>query len=347
MAVWGIRTMLQTSGGQHSKESVLTRYLQQANMEESIANNIAIMDKVGTDIQFLSPRPFTMMHSHHRFADIDVWITLQNDLIHRCIQKHPTRFRGVAGLPQHAGSPINVVLPEVDRVVKELGFIGVLINPDPYEGTGPSPRLSDPYWFPLYEKLCEHKLVGHIHSAGCNGRETYDEHFATEESFATTSLAQSDVFERYPDLKIMVSHGGGSIPFQIGRWRSHHFVTLAAKDKEIAAFFKELEEAGWAGKPLPKPPKHLTTFEDELRKFYFDCDVHDKSALEHLIRTIGPDNCLLGTERPGSGGGIDINTGRPMDDFKYTIDRIDWLSDADRKKIYEGNARKIFARFKT
>lgn len=347
MSVWGIRTMLQSSGGQHSKEYVLNRYLQQTDLDAALNNNIAIMDKVGTDIQFLSPRPFTLMHSHRRFEDIEVWVGLQNDLIHRCVERKPARFRGVAGLPQMAGEPIELVLPELERVVNELGFIGALVNPDPYEGTGPSPRLGDPYWYPLWEKVCALKVPVHIHSAGCNGRETYDEHFATEESLAITAIAHSDVFERYPDLKVMVSHGGGSIPFQIGRWRSHWFVTQAARDKTIAAFFKELEEAGWAGKPLPLPPAHLTTFDQRLRKFYFDTDVHDKGALEHLLRTVGADRCLFGTERPGSGGGIDLQTGRPMDDFKYTIDRIEFLSDADRRKIYEENAREVFPRFKT
>lgn len=347
MAVWGVRTFLQTSGGQHSKEYILNRYLSQADLDAALANNIAIMDKVGTDIQCLSPRPFTLMHSHHRFEDINAWVGLQNDLIHRCIERHPTRFRGVAGLPQMAGQPIDVVFDEIDRAVNELGFIGVLVNPDPYEGLGLSPRLGDPYWYPLWEKLIELKLPAHIHSAGCNRRETYDEHFATEESLAVTSVAHSEVFERYPDLKIMVSHGGGSIPFQIGRWRSHWLVTQAARDKTIAAFFKELEEAGWAGKPLPKRPAHLTTFDDQLKRFYFDTDVHDKSALEHLLRTVGPDRCLFGTERPGSGGGLDLQTGRPMDDFKYTIDRIEFLSDADRTAIYEGNVRTVFSRLKT
>jgi 4-oxalmesaconate hydratase len=347
MAVWGIRTMLQTSGGQHSKEYVLNRYLQQADMEASIANNIAIMDKVGTDIQCLSPRPFTLMHSHQRFEDIDVWVALQNNLIHRCIEKHPSRFRGVAGLPQIAGQPIEVVFPELERVVNELGFIGVLVNPDPYEGTGPSPRLGDPYWYPLWEKVIALKVPVHIHSAGCNGRETYDEHFATEESLAVTSLINGHVFDKYPELKVMVSHGGGSIPYQIGRWRSHWLVTQAARDPKIAAYFKELEEAGWAEKPVPPPPAHLTTFDDQLRKLFFDTDVHDKGALEHLLRIAGTDRCLFGTERPGSGGGLDLKTGRPMDDLKYTIDRISLLTGADRKAIYEGNARSFFPRLKT
>jgi 4-oxalmesaconate hydratase len=346
-SVYGVRTMIQTSGGQHSKEYMLKRYLADADFDAALANNVSIMNRVGTDIQCLSPRPFTLMHSHHRFDDIDLWIGLQNDLIHRSIVAHPTRFRGIAGLPQMAGQPINVVFNEIDRVVNDLGFIGVLLNPDPYEGGGPSPRLGDPYWYPLWEKLVELGIPAHIHGAGCNGRETYDEHFATEESLAITSVAHSEVFERYPDLKLMISHGGGSIPFQIGRWRSHWLVTQAARDETIAAYFKKLEDAGWNGTALPPMPPHLTTFDDKLRQFYFDTDVHDKSALEHLFRTVGHDRCLFGTERPGSGSGLDLTTGRPMDDFKYTIDRIDFLTDSDRTAIYEENARRFFSHLKT
>jgi 4-oxalmesaconate hydratase len=336
--------MLQTSGGQHSKEYILKRYVADSDLDAAVANNITIMDRVGTDVQCLSPRPFTLMHSHHRFEDIDLWVGLQNDLIHRCIKAHPTRFQGVAALPQMAGRPIGIVFDEIDRVVNELGFIGVLVNPDPYEGSGPSPRLGDPYWYPLWEKLSDLGIPAHIHGGGCNGRETYDEHFATEESLAITSVAHSEVFDKYPHLKLMISHGGGSIPFQIGRWRSHWLVTQAARDATIAAYFKKLEEAGWSGAPVPDRPPHLTTFDNQLRKFYFDTDIHDKSALEHLLRTVGYDRCLFGTERPGSGGGLDLGTGRPMDDFKYTIDRINFLTDSDRAAIYEGNARRFFSR---
>lgn len=56
----------------------------------------------------------------------------------------------------------------------------------------------------------------------------------------------------------------------------------------------------------------------------------------------GPDNCLFGTERPGTGSAIDPKTGRSMDDVKGLVDEIEWLTDEDRYKIYEGNARKLF-----
>lgn len=344
-SVFGVRTIIQSSNGNHSKEWYIKRWLEEGEIAKNAARCVELMDAVGTDIQFLSPRPFTLMHSHHSFRDIDIWVGLQNDLIHRTILLHPDRFRGVAGLPQMDGEPIECVFPELERCIKELGFIGVLLNPDPAEGRGTSPRLSDPYWYPLWEKLCELDVPALIHSAGCCGRETYDEHFSTEESLAITSIARSDVFDRFPKLRLIIAHGGGSVPYQIGRWRSHHFFEEAASKPEVANYFKALAQAAETGDPLPSPPPTLTRFDDKLRQFYFDTDVHNKDSLELLLKTVGVDRCMFGTERPGSGGALDPATGRSMEDFKYLIDRIEFLSDADRRKIYEDNARVVFPRF--
>jgi len=344
-SLFALRTVMQSANGQHTKEWYIKKWLNQDEVVSAAKKCITLMDQVGTDVQFISPRPFTLMHSHHNFRDINNWIEIQNDLIHQTVKMYPDRLRGVCGLPQMNGKPVEIVLPELERCVKEMGFIGALVNPDPSEGRGESPRLGDPYWYPLWEKLVELKVPAHIHSAGCCGRETYDEHFASEESLAITSVIHSEVFERFPDLKIMISHGGGSIPYQIGRWRSQHFGEQAAYKPHIAAFFKELEAAGWAGKPLPAAPDDLTTFDDLLKQFYFDTDIHNKASLELLIKTVGADRCLFGTERPGSGGSIELSTGRPMDDIKHTIDHIDFLSEAERHRIYEDNAREVFPRF--
>ena len=63
-----------------------------------------------------------------------------------------------------------------------------------------------------------------MHSASCCApRESYTLHFINEESIAIVSLLESEVFERFPSLKIMVGHGGGAIPYQLARfeaWRS-------------------------------------------------------------------------------------------------------------------------------
>jgi 4-oxalmesaconate hydratase len=345
-SIFGIRTVLQASNGQHSKEWYLDRYVREDEVAASAARGVALMDKVGTDVQLISPRPFVLMHSHRVPADVQLWISLQNDLIHQTVGLHPDRYRGVAGLPQVAGESIEIVFGELDRAVGELGFVGVLVNPDPDEGGGWSPRLSDPYWYPLWAKLVELGVPAHIHSASCRGRETYDEHFATEESLAVTSLVHSEVFDKFPDLKVMISHGGGSIPYQIGRWRAHWWLDLATKKKHIADYFRDLEQAGYEGVALPSPPADLTSFDDALRQLWFDTDVHNPDSLALLLRTVGVDRCVFGTERPGSGGAIDPATGRSMEDFKFTIDRFDFLTDEDRTNIYENNALTVFPRLK-
>lgn len=344
LSIMGIRTALQVAGGQHSLEWIKQTHLSQADLDNAVEKNIATMDKVGTDVQCLSPRPFALMHSHHRFGDIDTWVRLQNDMIAENVKRYPTRLRGIGALPQMNGKPVEIVFDELDRVIDHLGFIGVLVNPDPSEGLGNSPALGDEYWNPLWKRLAEKDVPALIHSAGCCGRETYDEHFATEESLAITSLAHTDIFERHPALKLIIAHGGGGIPYQIGRWRSHWLMTQGAKKPHIARYFKEAEAAGWAGSSPPPPPTDLVTFDDVLKRFYFDSVLHDTDALDHLIRKVGVDRVLFGTERPGSGGGLDLATGRPMDDFKYKIDRMATLSDAEREAIYRGNAVRVFTR---
>jgi 4-oxalmesaconate hydratase len=343
MSVMGIRSFLQASGGQHSVEWLKSNYLSAEDLAKSIKFNLDTMDEVGTDIQILSPRPFTLMHSHSRFQDVNTWIRLQNDLIKDVMQQHPARFCGMAGLPQSSGQSVDIVFDEIDRCL-EMGFVGILLNPDPSEGAGTSPPLGDDYWAPLWKRMVDLDIPALIHSAGCCGRETYDEHFASEESLAITSIAHSNIFSDFPTLKLIVAHGGGAIPYQIGRWRSHWFYTQAAKKKHIASYFKSVQRASAAGEVLPNPPDDLEIFDSILRKFYFDTVVHDSDSLLHLFKKVGSSRCLFGTERPGSGGGIDLETGRPMDDFKYKIDRMEFLTNEDRNAIYHGNAVRLFPR---
>ncbi|HVW31579.1 MAG TPA: amidohydrolase family protein [Acidimicrobiia bacterium] len=344
LSVFAVRTILQAAGGQHSKEWYVSRWIGEDDIARTAETCVALMDEVGTDVQLLSPRPFVLMHSHHDPTDVRIWAEINNDLIAETVRLHPDRFRGVAGLPQVDGHPVGIVFDELRRCVDELGFVGVLLNPDPAEGRGTSPRLGDPYWYPLWELLCELDVPAHVHSAGCAGRETYDEHFATEESLAITSVIRSGVFARFPTLKLIISHGGGSIPYQIGRWRAFWFRDQAAKHPHIDRYFRALEAAGRAGAPLPDPPDDLTSFDEQLQRFWFDTDLHNPESLELLFKMAGPERCLFGTERPGSGNAVDPATGRNFEDFRFTIDRLPTLSDKDRALIYEHNAREVFSR---
>jgi len=317
-ALYAYRSNLTVARGQYG---FYKGEVSDGDLAKSAAQNVAIMDAVGTDVQVLSPRPFMMIHGRARWDDIVAWTETNNDLIARTIKLYPQRFRGVGGLPQALGRPIETVFDEITRCVEELGFVGVLLNPDPGEGIADSPSLGDPYWYPLYERLCKLNLPAHIHSCGSCGRETYDEHFVTEESLAITSLARSEVFRHFPSLKLLISHGGGSIPYQVGRWRSNRQMAI---------------EAG-------RLAKDTESFDQTLRRFWFDTVLHNKKSLELLFEVVGTDRCCFGTERPGSGGGIDPHTGRPFDDLKPVIESIDMRA-SERAAIFEGNARRLFSR---
>ncbi|MDB5082307.1 MAG: Amidohydrolase [Chloroflexi bacterium] len=324
------RSMLHVSSGLHDRGA----NIKDEDLARSAANNVAIMDSVGTDMQMISPRPFMLMHSHPRVRDVQRWVTANNDLIARTVAMHPTRFRGVGALPQVAGKPVEITFDEIDRLIDELGFVGVLVNPDPGEGNGQTPPLGDEYWYPLWEKLTSKDVALHIHSAGCYGRENYSEHFISEESLAITSIARSNVFADFPKLKIMISHGGGSVPYQIGRWRADRF-GIAHLGQTMAPETVE----GDINKFDPKEP-----FETTLRRFWFDTVLYHKDSLEYLFKTVGSDRCMFGTEKPGSGSAIDPGTNRAMDDLKPVIESISFLSEEEKNAIFEGNVRKFYSR---
>ncbi|GAA5201368.1 amidohydrolase family protein [Rugosimonospora acidiphila] len=318
-AFYGYRANLLASGGYYKGNPGIS----DEALAASAASNVKTMDSVGTDVQLLCPRPFHQMQSEKPDRVVHWWIEANNDLIARTVAMHPTRFAGVAGLPVCAGSPVTEALPELDRAVNELGFVGVSLNPDPYEGRGDSPALDDEYWYPLWERMVELDVPALIHSSGCNnGRESYSEHFVTEESIAILGLLRGDVFARFPGLRIIVSHGGGSVPYQIGRWQA------------------EALSPNLGGDP------NGTRFEVRLRQLYFDTVLHNPLSLELLFKTVGADRCLFGTEKPGSGSAINPDTGASFDDLKPVIEAMDFLSGSDREAIFETNARTVFPRLK-
>src|SRR5262245_11951324 len=277
------------------------------------SSHLEQLKEAGTDMQLISPRPYQMMHSEN--PKLVQWYTEEtNNLIARQAKLFPKVFRGVCGLPQSPGVSPKSVLPYLERCVKEQGFIGCLLNPDPGECSGvETPPLGDRYWYPLYEKLVELDIPAHIHSAGCRSeRLTYSLHFINEESIAVVSLLNSTVFSDFPSLKILVSHGGGAIPYQVARF-------------DASALRRGTER-----------------FSEKMRKLYFDTVLYSRDALELLFKTVGPDRCLFGTERPGVGTVKDPKTGTWLDETRHIIEGFEWLSTADKKMIFEDNARKVF-----
>ncbi len=301
-------------GGVGISDEKLRSALTEPNRSFGDTSHLDHLDEAGIDLQLISPRPYQAMHSESP-AFLVEWFTEEtNDVIARSCELWPGRFRGVAGLPQSMDLEPAAWTKELRRCVTELGFVGAMLNPDPYEGTAQPPKLGDRFWYPVWEALCELDVPALIHSAGCRppARESYSLHFIQEETLAVMGLLQSRVFDDFPDLKIIVSHGGGAVPYQRGR------------------FLPSGMRAGG------------TPFEEKLRKLHYDTCLYTRDSIELLLRAVGVDRCLFGSEKPGTGSVRDPATGKWVDDIHSLIEGIDWLDDGQRKQLFETNARELF-----
>ena len=292
-------------------------------LEESLQAHIAEVSDVGTDLQIVSPRPWAVPTGDRR-ENLVLQITQSvNDMIARSVKLHPERFVGIGAIPQAAGQPISFCLEELERCVLELGFVGLKINPDPGEGSVETPHMGDEYWYPLYEKMVELDVPALIHGGPYRfSREPELGYFVEEEAVAAWSILRSPrVFQDFPNLKLVVGHGGGYIPYQAGRGRAFR---MNAMQRD--------------------PNAHYESFDESMRRLYYDTVLYDGEAMELLIKVVGADRCIFGTDKPANGSVKDPVTGKALNDTKQYIDRIDWLSEEDRHAIFEGNARRIYTR---
>ncbi len=81
-----------------------------------------------------------------------------------------------------------------------------------------------------------------------------------------------------------------------------------------------------------------------LNNVFFDTCVYHLPGIELLLKVIPADNILFASEMVGAVKSIDPKTGHHFDDTKRYVDAIRGLSEEDRAKIFEGNARKVYTR---
>ena len=90
----------------------------------------------------------------------------------------------------------------------------------------------------------------------------------------------------------------------------------------------------------------LGSLDEAIRHLYFDTAIYSKDAVELLIRAVGVDNVLFASELIGAANAIDPETGISFDHTRRYVDGIEWLTDQDRHKLFEGNARRVYSRLK-
>jgi 4-oxalmesaconate hydratase len=272
----------------------------------------------GTDLTIFSPRAAGMGHHIGTATTSRHWSAHCNDLIHRVCSLYPENFVGVCQLPQSPGVAPGGCIAELERCINELGFVGCNLNPDPSGGYWTDPPLTDRWWYPLYEKMVELDVPAMVHvSASCNPNFHFTgAHYICADTTAFMQFLTSELFKDFPTLKFIIPHGGGAVPYHWGRYRG------LAQD-------------------MKKPPLG----ELLLKNVYFDTCVYHLPGIELLTRVIPADNILFASEMVGAVRGIDPETGQPFDDTKRYIDAVT-LPAADKQKIFEGNARKVFSRMK-
>jgi 4-oxalmesaconate hydratase len=277
-----------------------------------------VLQEVGTDWAFISPRPYTMMHSMKPDKIVHWYCEAVNDTIALQVKLEPKHFRGIGGLPQCAGVSPKNTFDEIDRCINDLGFVGMMINPDPGEGDGQTPGMGDEYWYPLYEKLVQMDVPG---ARACG---------------------------ELPQPARVVPQ-----PFHHGRRHRDHL----AVELESLRPFSEAEidhlarrRAGsLSGRPLalpaPRAERHRK-FRRATEEAVLRYGALQRRIARPAVQDRWPERCLFGTERPGAGSKKDPRTGRWYDDVRPMIESLEWLKAEQKAKIYEKNAESVFTRFK-
>lgn len=273
--------------------------------------HLQVMNERNIDLQLLGPRPIAMWHWMRPFLQ-ELWCRVTNDVIARICKLHPDRFVGMAQLPQNSTLDTRNCIPELVRCVKELGFVGAYLNPDP-AGDKQTPGMHEEYWYPLYEKAQELDIPLFVHPSVSYDRRievipaNYQMNNYIEEFIALQLLTHSNVFQTFPRLKVVICHCGGAL---------NRFIPT---DRHIAQ-------------------------KDLSKNLFFDACAYDVNFLTAAIKQRGVDQMLFGTEAPGSGGAVRPDTGRPSDDLVPVIDSLGFLTAEDKLKIFHKNPLKVFTR---
>lgn len=283
----------------------------------SVQPQIDLQQKRGSDMALFSPRAAGMAHHVGTEATSREWATICNDLIARICRLAPDRFAAIGQLPQFPGAAPANSIGELTRIVEQLGFVGVNLNPDPSGGHWSGPPLTDRSWYPLYEKLCELDVPATIHvSSSCNRNFHHTgAHYINADTAAFMQLIQGDLFKDFPTLRFIIPHGGGAVPFHWGRYRG---MCLAIQKRPL--------------------PDHV------LNNVFFDTCVYHEPGIRLMTEVVPIDNILFASEMLGAVPGVDPDTGHHFDDTKRYLDQVTTLGDGDREKIFEINARRVFPR---
>jgi 4-oxalmesaconate hydratase len=164
--------------------------------------------------------------------------------------------------------------------------------------------------------MCELDVPAMVHVSGVTNPNFHatGSHYLNADTTAFMQLLQADLFTDLPGLRLIIPHGGGAVPYHWGRFRG-----LADM--------------------LGRPPLDQSV----MGNVCFDTCVYHQPGIDLLFTVIDVGNILFGSEMIGAVRGIDPQTGHYFDDTRRYVDALG-LPPADRERVYELNARRVYPR---
>jgi aminocarboxymuconate-semialdehyde decarboxylase len=265
---------------------------------------IADMDVQGVDMQVLS---LTQPMVYWSGKDLSRRLSEAfNDALIAGHEEYPKRLVGLAILPMQDPG---LAIAELDRIAGETAIRGV------YMATRILDRdLSDPVFFPVFERIEDCRMPVFLHPLTVIGFERLKPYFLNnllgnpfDTAVAAAHLIFGGVLDRFPKLDIVLPHAGGAFPFLAGRL-----------------------DHGWK---VRKECRHLANGPIHyLKRFFYDTIAHSPESLGHLLELVGPERIMLGSDYC-----FDMGIDRPVD----VVLEHPGLSVEARRAVLAENAQRL------
>jgi aminocarboxymuconate-semialdehyde decarboxylase len=270
------------------------------------AAKLAAMDRMGLDISVLSAAPPVYCYWLPAAQGIRA-AKLINDGIGQMVAARPDRLRGMATLPMQ--DP-DAAIAELERSVKEYKFKGVELATS-IEGA----FLADPKFRPVLKAIEKMGLFVFTHPYGSVAKAVLNDYylinlvgFPLDTTLMAAHLMYSGALDELKTLHFILPHGGGYLPYQIGRFAHGHKV-----------------------RPETRANSATSPFE-HLKRFSFDALLHYPQSIRHLIDAVGSDRVMIGSDCP-----FDMADASPV----KTLDAAPRLTAAEREAVTHTNAARL------
>lgn len=270
-------------------------------------SRIRDMDDGHIDIQGLSVSPRLFYYEFPIETTAEV-AALCNDGIQNIVEEHGDKFFPIGTVPLQN---TEAAVKELRRISREYGFRSIQIGTEVNGKT-----IAEPELIPFYEAVAEEDMTILIHPFAYGEQKFMDKYYLNNfvgnplyTTLAAAHLIFSGILDKFPTLRIVLCHGGGFLPYQIGRF-DHGF-----KER------KEPKEN------ISKLPSYYYE-----KNFYFDTVLHSDKALKCLVELAGSEKVMLGSDYP-----YDMADHAPY----KTVRGLD-LKDDDLTNLLYANTEKVF-----